>query len=74
MVDIVDQGTRSRMMSGIRAKNTKLEILVRKYFHAKGLRFRLYVKKVAWQARSSFPEIQVRCLCAWMLLASTCWV
>jgi DNA mismatch endonuclease (patch repair protein) len=46
MVDIVDQGTRSRMMSGIRAKNTKLEILVRKYFHAKGLRFRLHVKKL----------------------------
>ncbi|TAJ19843.1 MAG: DNA mismatch endonuclease Vsr [Rugosibacter sp.] len=44
MVDVVDPATRSRMMSGIRGKNTKPELLVRKYLHAQGLRFRLHVK------------------------------
>src|SRR5690606_29713114 len=40
MVDVVDPATRSRMMSGIRCKNTKPEILVRKYLHGRGLRDR----------------------------------
>ena len=34
MADIVDAATRSRMMSGIRGKNTKPEIIVRKALHA----------------------------------------
>jgi len=41
MTDIVDRATRSRMMSGIRGRDTKPEIIVRKYLHAAGLRFRL---------------------------------
>lgn len=44
MVDVVDPATRSRMMSGIRGKDTKPEILVRKYLHSRGLRYRLHVK------------------------------
>lgn len=46
MVDIVDKQTRSRMMSGIRGKNTQPEMLVRKYLHAKGFRYRLHDKKL----------------------------
>lgn len=46
MTDVVDSATRSRMMSGIRGKNTKPELLVRKYLHARGLRFRLHVKSL----------------------------
>lgn len=30
------------MMSGIRTKNTKPELLVRRYLHSKGLRYRLH--------------------------------
>jgi len=41
MADIVDQETRSRMMSGIRGSNTKLEQMVRRALHARGLRYRL---------------------------------
>ena len=41
MVDIVDKPTRSRMMSGIRSRNTKPEILTRKALHKLGYRFRL---------------------------------
>ncbi len=44
MTDIVDRATRSRMMSGIRGKNTRPEILVRKALHAQGFRFRLHDK------------------------------
>lgn len=44
MVDIVDRATRSRMMSGIRGRDTKPELIVRSYLHRAGLRFRLGVK------------------------------
>ena len=43
MTDIVDAATRSRMMSGIRGKNTKPELLVRRSLHRRGFRFRLHV-------------------------------
>ena len=42
MTDIVSPETRSRMMSGIRSKNTRPEIVVRKWLHAHGYRFRLH--------------------------------
>ena len=42
MADVVDPATRSRMMSGIRGKNTKPELLVRKALHARGFRYRLH--------------------------------
>jgi DNA mismatch endonuclease, patch repair protein len=43
MADIVDRATRSRMMSGIRGKNTKPEVRVRRYLHQRGFRYRLHV-------------------------------
>ena len=46
MADIVDAATRSRMMSGIRGKNTKPEITVRKALHRRGLRYRLHSASV----------------------------
>ena len=44
MTDVVDRRTRSRMMAGIRGKNTKPELIVRSYLHRRGLRFRLHRK------------------------------
>ncbi|MDE2663479.1 MAG: DNA mismatch endonuclease Vsr [Gemmatimonadota bacterium] len=44
MTDIVDARTRSAMMSGIRGKDTKPEILVRRFLHRSGFRFRLHHK------------------------------
>lgn len=44
VADIVDEKTRSRMMSGIRGKNTQPEIRIRKLLHRRGFRFRLHVK------------------------------
>lgn len=43
MVDIVDRATRSRMMAGIRGKDTKPEMALRSALHALGLRYRLHV-------------------------------
>lgn len=42
MVDIVKRAVRSRMMAGIRAKNTKPEMLVRRMLFAEGFRFCLH--------------------------------
>ena len=44
MTDIVDQQTRSRMMAGIRGKDTKPELALRRALHARGFRFRLHSK------------------------------
>ena len=41
MIDVVDVATRSRMMAGIRGKDTKPELTVRRYLHRQGFRFRL---------------------------------
>ena len=43
MVDVVDKITRSRMMAGIRGKNTRPELVLRRALHHLGLRFRLHV-------------------------------
>ena len=42
MTDVVDARTRSRMMSGIRGKDTRPEMLVRRELHRRGFRFRLH--------------------------------
>lgn len=46
MTDVVDAETRSRMMSGIRCKNTKPEMLIRSLLHREGYRFRLHDKSL----------------------------
>lgn len=42
MADVVEPAVRSRMMSGIRGKNTKPEMLIRRALFAAGYRFRLH--------------------------------
>ena len=44
MTDIVNSASRSRMMSGIRGKNTKPELLLRKALTSLGYRYRLHRK------------------------------
>jgi DNA mismatch endonuclease (patch repair protein) len=55
MTDIVDSQTRSRMMSGIRGKNTKPELALPHSLHALGLRYRLHAKGVPGK-----PDIVMR--------------
>jgi DNA mismatch endonuclease (patch repair protein) len=54
-MDIVDPVVRSRMMSGIRGKDTKPELAVRSYLHRSGLRFRLHAK-MAGKPDLVFPK------------------
>lgn len=42
MADVVDLATRSRMMSGIRGRDTRPEVAVRRALFAAGFRFRLH--------------------------------
>lgn len=56
MTDIVDPETRSRMMSGIRGKNTKPEILVRSLLHRRGFRFRINVRDLPGKPDVVLPK------------------
>lgn len=56
MADIVDSKTRSRMMSGIRGKDTQPELLVRRHLHRTGLRYRLHVRELPGSPDLVFPK------------------
>ncbi|MBB4279304.1 very short patch repair endonuclease [Rhizobium mongolense] len=55
-MDIVTREQRSRMMSGIRGKNTGPELAVRKTAHALGYRFRLHRKDLPGSPDLVFPR------------------
>jgi len=46
MADVVPREVRSRMMAGIRGKNTRPEIIIRKGLHALGFRYRIHDKRL----------------------------
>jgi DNA mismatch endonuclease (patch repair protein) len=46
VTDIVDQQTRSRMMAGIRGKDTRPELALRRAMHASGFRYGLHAKGI----------------------------
>lgn len=56
MVDVHDGKTRSYNMSRIKGKDTKPELIVRKYLHSKGLRFRLHDKKLPGKPDIVLPK------------------
>lgn len=56
MADIVNSQTRSRMMAGIRGKDTKPELVLRRALHALGFRYRLHVKGVPGKPDIVMPK------------------
>ncbi len=44
MADVHDRGVRSYNMSQIKSKDTKPELIVRSFLHARGVRYRLFSK------------------------------
>lgn len=56
MTDVHNKETRSYNMSRIRAKDTKPEILVRKFLFSKGFRFRLHHKKLPGKPDIVLPK------------------
>lgn len=56
MADVVDPATRSRMMSGIKGKNTKPELTIRRSLHAKGFRYRLHDSRLPGKPDLVLPK------------------
>ncbi len=56
MTDFVSKETRSRMMSSVRAKNTKLELEVRRRLFALGYRYRLHLRDLPGTPDMVFPK------------------
>lgn len=68
MADIVSPQTRSRMMSGIRGKNTKPEMLIRKALFARGFRYRIHDKNLPGNPDVVLPKYKAVILiqgCFW---------
>ena len=56
MADVHDKATRSYNMSRIKAKNTKPELLVRKFLHTQGFRYILHNKKLPGKPDIALPK------------------
>ena len=56
MVDIFSRKKRSEIMANIRGKETKPEIIVRKFLFSKGFRFRKNVKKLPGTPDIALPK------------------
>jgi DNA mismatch endonuclease (patch repair protein) len=56
MADVRSTGVRSFNMSRIKDKNTKPEMLVRKFLHGKGFRYRLHDKKLPGKPDIVLPK------------------
>lgn len=56
MADVHSKATRSYNMSRIKSKDTKPELVVRKFLHAKGFRYRLHDKKLPGKPDIVLPK------------------
>jgi DNA mismatch endonuclease, patch repair protein len=56
MPDVHDKATRSYNMSRIRAKDTSPELLVRKFLHARGFRYKLHDRSLAGSPDLVLPK------------------
>jgi DNA mismatch endonuclease (patch repair protein) len=56
MADVVSVAVRSRMMAGIRGKNTKPELIIRRGLHARGFRFLLHDTRLPGKPDLVFPK------------------
>lgn len=58
-MDTVDTATRSRMMSAIRGKDTVPEMVVRRFLHSRGYRYRIHRKDLAGKPDIVIPRLKV---------------
>lgn len=68
MIDVVDTKTRSRMMSGIRGKDTSPELMIRKGLFRMGYRYRLHCPDIPGKPDIVFPKYRALVLvngCFW---------
>ncbi|MFG6386534.1 MAG: very short patch repair endonuclease [Muribaculaceae bacterium] len=59
MADVLSEEQRSRCMSHIKSKNTKPEVLVRRFLFANGFRFRLHRKDLPGKPDIVLPKYKV---------------
>jgi len=59
MTDVHSKEVRSYNMSCIKSKNTKPEMLVRRFLHKNGLRYRLHVKNLPGKPDIVLPRFKV---------------
>ena len=68
MPDTVSQATRSRIMASVGTRDTKPEFTLRRALHARGLRYRLHVRKLPGTPDLAFPRFRAACFvhgCFW---------
>ena len=58
MVDVVTSEVRSRMMAGIKGKDTRPELAIRSALHGRGLRFRLHSPNLPGRPDLVFPKFR----------------
>lgn len=58
MADVVNEETRSRIMSSVRSKNTRLEVEIRRRIFMMGFRYRLHVTSLPGTPDLVFPKHQ----------------
>ena len=54
--DVVDAATRSRMMSGVRGRDTKPELTIRRGLHARGYHYRLHSRRLPGRPDLAFAS------------------
>jgi len=68
MADTVSPDVRSRMMAGIRGRNTRPEMLLRRALHARGFRYRLHDRRLPGTPDLVFRRYRAVCFvhgCFW---------
>lgn len=68
VTDVVDAATRSRMMAGIKGRDTRPELVLRKALHARGVRYRLHGTNLPGRPDIVFPRFGAVCFvhgCFW---------
>lgn len=58
-MDVFDPQKRSEIMARVRSKDTKPELVVRKQFHAAGLRYRLHHRGLPGRPDLAFPSRRI---------------
>lgn len=59
MAEKISPQVRSRMMAGIRGRDTKPELMIRRHLHAQGLRFRLFARDLPGRPDIVLPRWRV---------------
>ena len=66
MADVHTNEIYSFNMSRIKGKNTKPEMLVRRFLHANGFRYKLHDKSLPGKPDIVLPKYKTVIFCAWM--------